>query len=46
MMCSLKKICHITPLPPHNRYLSTTATFVSPQGGRYGEARLYFLILM
>ena len=41
-----KKNCHITPLPPHNRHLSTTATFVSPQGGRYGEARLYFLILM
>ena len=46
MMCSLKKICRITPLPPHKRHLSTSATFVSPQDGRYGEARLYFLILM
>ena len=46
MMCSLKKIRHTTPLHPHNRQLSTTATFVSPEGGRYGETRLYFPILM
>ena len=33
----LKAIFHITPLPPHNSNLSTTATFFCPQGGRCGE---------
>ena len=41
-----KKMRHITPLRPRNRHFSTTATFVSPQHGRYGEARLHFPILM
>ena len=36
-----KKRCHITPLPPHNGHLSTTATFFCPQGGRCGEVQLY-----
>ena len=36
------KNCHITPLPPHNSRLSTTATFFSPWGGRCGEVWLYY----
>ena len=36
------KNCPVTPLPPHNSHLSTTATFFSPQGGRCGGVRLYF----
>ena len=31
-----------TPLPPHNGHLSTPVTFFCPQGGSYGEVRLYF----
>ena len=27
----------ILPLPPHNSHLSTTATFLSPQGGCWEE---------
>lgn len=41
MLYSLKS-CQITPLPPHNRRLSTTATFFSPWGGRCGEVWLYY----
>ena len=41
MLYSLKN-CHITPLPPHNGHLSTTATFFCPQGGHCGEVQLYF----
>ena len=41
MLYSFQKNCHIIPLPPHNSYLSTMATFVCPQGGRCGEVRLY-----
>ena len=37
----LKAIFHITPLPPHNSNLSTTATFFCPQGGCCGEVRLH-----
>ena len=36
--------CDITPLPPHNRHLSTTATFLCPQSGCCeDQARLYSL---
>jgi len=35
-----KKKRHITPLPPHNGDISTTAIFVCPQGGRFVEVRL------
>ena len=38
---SQKKNYHITSLPPLNGHLSTTATFLCPQGGRCGEVRLY-----
>ena len=31
------------PLPPQNGHLSTTATFICPQGGRCGEVRLHFI---
>ena len=34
-------IWHITPLPPHNGHLSTTANFFCPQGGRCGDVLLY-----
>ena len=34
MLYSLKTIFHMIPLPPHNGYLFTTATFFCPQGGR------------
>ena len=30
MLYFLKTIFHITPLPPHNNNLSTTATFFCP----------------
>ena len=33
MLYSQKTFDHITPLPPHNGYLSKTATFSCPQGG-------------
>ena len=31
MLFSPNKNCHITPPPPHNGHLSTTATFFGPQ---------------
>ena len=31
-------------LSPYNGRLSTTATFFCPQGGRFGEVRLYYVI--
>ena len=34
------KTGHITPLPPHNGYHCTTATFFCPQGGCFGEVWL------
>ena len=37
MLFSPNKNCHITPPPPHNDHLSTTATFSGPQSGCYGE---------
>ena len=37
---SLRKNYRITLLPPLNGYLSTTATFLRPQGGCCGEVRL------
>ena len=40
MLYSLRKICQITPLPPRNGHLSTTATFFCPQGGHCGDVRL------
>ena len=43
MLYSPKKNCHnyyITPLPPHNGHLSTTASFFRPQGGRGGKVQL------
>ena len=39
MLYSLRKDCHITPLPP-NGHLSTTTTFFCPQVGRCGDVRL------
>ena len=39
MLYSLRKNCHITPLPP-NGHLSTTTTFFCPQTGRFGDVRL------
>ena len=39
MLYSLRKNCHITPLPP-NGHLSTTTTFFCPQFGRFGDVRL------
>ena len=38
---SLKRICHMTPLPPQSGHLSTTASFFCPQGGRGREIPLY-----
>ena len=32
----------MTPLPPHNGHLFTTANFFCPQGNRYEEVRLYY----
>ena len=40
MLYSLRKNCHIPPLPPHNGHLSTTPTFSCPQGSRRGDVRL------
>ena len=37
MLFSPNKNCHITPPPPHNGHLSTTATFFGPQNGCCGE---------
>ena len=43
MLYSLKKLSYNTPSPPHNsQYLSTMATFFSPQGGHCVEVQLYF----
>ena len=36
MLFSPTKNCHITPPPPHNGHLSTTATFFGPQSGCFG----------
>ena len=44
MLYSPKKFFDITPLPPHIGHLSTMATFLCPQGGLYGEVRLYLLL--
>ena len=44
MLYSPKKFVDITPLPPHIGHLSTMATFLCPQGGLYGEVRLYLLL--
>lgn len=41
MLNSPKNRCHVTPLPPHNGQLSTTASSFCPHGGRYGEVRPY-----
>ena len=36
-----KKRGHIAALPPNNGHLSSMATFLCPQGGRYGEVQLH-----
>ena len=36
-----EKFCHITPLPPHNGQLFTTATFFYPQGGCCGKVFIW-----
>ena len=42
ILYSLIKICHITPLPPHNNHLSTTANIcIMPQGGHCRKVQLY-----
>ena len=45
LLYSNPKICYITPLPPppprHTGHLSTTTAFFCPQGGHFGEVRLY-----
>ena len=33
---AIKKNGHITPLPPQNGHLCTTATFFCPQGSCFG----------
>ena len=40
MNLAQKKHGHITPLPPLNGHLSTTATFCCPQDSRCREVRL------
>ena len=46
MLYSLKKMVILHPLPLHNGHLSTTATFLCPQGTRCGEVRLYLTIVV
>ena len=41
MLYSTKINCRITPPPPHNGHLSTTATFLCPQVSRCGEVQMY-----
>ena len=43
MLYSSQKHCLITPLPPHNGYLFTTATFFCLLGGLCREVGLYIL---
>ena len=42
MLYSTKINCRITPPPPHNGHLSTTATFLCPQVSRCGEVQMYY----
>ena len=34
--------CHITPQPPHNGHLSTTATFLCPQDDHCREVLMFY----